>query len=81
MHIYSIVHTCGPSPPPRHADITTRDRPAPLTANRSPAGGLTPEERLRLEAVCKDVDREIDRIVYELYGLVEEEIAVVEGLI
>jgi len=26
-------------------------------------------------------DREIDRLVYELYGLTEEEIAVVEGAV
>ena len=49
--------------------------------NKALAGDLPPEERSRLEAASEEVDREIDRIVYELYGLTEEEIAVVEGLI
>ena len=38
-----------------------------------------PEEHSRLEAACEEADREIDWIVYALYGLTEEEIAVVEG--
>ena len=63
-----------------------RDRsspsPTPLRAmNKALAGDLPPKKRSRLEATCEEADREIDRIVYELYGLAEEEIAVVEGLI
>jgi len=36
------------------------------------------EARQALEAI-KATDRLIDRVVYQLYGLTEEEIAVVEG--
>ena len=38
-----------------------------------------PEEHSRLGAACEEADREIDRIVYALYGLTEGEIAVLEG--
>jgi hypothetical protein len=35
--------------------------------------------RTRLERAIKTTDRRIDALVYELYGLTEEEIRVVEG--
>jgi len=68
------------------ADIARRDRivalvESLLAMNKALAGDLPPEERSRLEEVREEADREIDRIVYELYGLAEEEIAVVEGVI
>lgn len=39
----------------------------------------TPNEREKLERQIAATDREIDELVYELYGLTEEEIAIVEG--
>jgi len=39
----------------------------------------TDGETSRLELQCKSLDRQIDEAVYELYGLTEEEIKVVEG--
>ena len=33
----------------------------------------------RLERECEALDRQIDQALYELYGLTEEEIKVVEG--
>jgi restriction endonuclease TaqI-like protein len=36
-------------------------------------------EREQLERKCDHLDHEIDRLVYELYGLTEEEIKIVEG--
>ena len=50
-----------------------------LSMNKVLAGDLPPEEHSRLEAACEEADREIDWIVYALYGLTEEEIAVGEG--
>ena len=48
-----------------------RNQPDPLLAtNKSLAGRAL---------ATRAADREIDRIVYELYGLAAEEIAVVEG--
>ncbi len=46
-------------------------------------GGLgeakSPYERGRLQGQIEATDGQIDRLVYELFGLVEEEIGVVEG--
>ncbi|MDQ2975183.1 MAG: restriction endonuclease subunit M, partial [Acidobacteriota bacterium] len=36
-------------------------------------------EKRRLDLFCSDLDREIDRLVYQLYELTEDEIAIVEG--
>ena len=41
--------------------------------------GVVGRERDRIEEQIKAVDWEIDREVYDLYGLSEEEIGVVEG--
>jgi hypothetical protein len=45
------------------------------------SSGFTPKaaKALELKRTIDATDREIDRMVYELYGLTEEEIAVVEG--
>ena len=39
----------------------------------------TEAERNRLDHQCESLDRQIDEAVYELYGLTEEEIKIVEG--
>jgi hypothetical protein len=44
------------------------------------ARARTPEERGSLQEKIEASDRKIDRIVYELYGLTPEEIAVVESV-
>jgi hypothetical protein len=41
--------------------------------------GRTPHEQTTLQRQIEATDRQIDALVYELYGLTEEEIAVVEG--
>jgi hypothetical protein len=38
-----------------------------------------PHEKAALQRRIDSTDRQIDRLVYELYDLTEEEIAVVEG--
>ena len=38
-----------------------------------------PQEQTALERQIEATDRQIDALVYELYGLTEEEIAIVEG--
>ena len=50
-----------------------------LDLNRRLAAAKAPHEREVLAGMIGATDREIDRLVYELYGLTEEEIAVVEG--
>ena len=43
------------------------------------AKAKTDHERTVIERQIEATDGEIDRLVYELYGLTEEEIALVEG--
>jgi hypothetical protein len=43
------------------------------------AAARTPHEQAVLQAQIDATDRQIDRLVYELYGLAEEEIRIVEG--
>ena len=38
-----------------------------------------PNDKTRLQREIVATDRQIDQLVYELYGLTEEEIRVVEG--
>ena len=42
-------------------------------------GDKLTDERANIEAQIKKTDAEINRLVYALYGLTDEEIAVVEG--
>jgi len=50
-----------------------------LDLNKKLAGAKTPQEQTGLERQIAATDGEIDRLVYGLYGLTEEEIAIVEG--
>ena len=49
-----------------------------LAAKEKLAQSKTDAETHRLEARCASLDRQIDAAVYELYGLTEEEIAIIE---
>ena len=40
---------------------------------------VTPQEQERLQREIDATDREIDALVYALYGLTDEEIRIVEG--
>ncbi len=56
--------------------------PLPGQVSRSkahPEPRYSPKEQSRLVGACAEADAEIDRIVYALYGLTDEGIAVVEG--
>ncbi len=50
-----------------------------LTLHKQLAVAKTPDDKTRLQRHIDAADRQIDQLVYELYGLTEEEIAVVEG--
>ena len=41
--------------------------------------GRTPQEQELLQREIESTDAQIDRLVYELYGLTEEEVKIVEG--
>jgi hypothetical protein len=50
-----------------------------LALHRRRAAARTPNEQTVLQAQIDATDRQIDRLVYELYGLTEEEVRIVEG--
>ena len=50
-----------------------------LELHRRLAAADTPTAATLLQRQIAATDRQIDRLVYELYGLTEEEIALVEG--
>jgi hypothetical protein len=49
-----------------------------LTFHKSLASAQSPHEKERLERQIKSTDVGIDKLVYELYGLSDEEIKIVE---
>ncbi len=50
-----------------------------LPAKKQWAAAEGDYEKRRLDQFCADLDREIDRLVYKLYDLTDDEIATVEG--
>ncbi|MGD0590117.1 MAG: TaqI-like C-terminal specificity domain-containing protein [Bacteroidota bacterium] len=50
-----------------------------LNAKEKLSNAKTEAETNRFEHLCQTLDRQIDEAVYELYGLTEEEIKIVEG--
>ena len=50
-----------------------------LALNRRRSAGKTPHEQNVLQTHIDATDRQIDRLVYALYGLTEEEIRVMGG--
>jgi hypothetical protein len=48
-------------------------------AKRKHSGKLAPSELDRLEREIATTDREIDELVYELYGIADEERKIIEG--
>ncbi len=50
-----------------------------LDLHRQRADARTPQEQTALDRQIESTDAQIDRLVYELYGLTEDEIRLVEG--
>ncbi len=66
------------------ADVARHDRMVALVEqmldlHKKLAASAIPEERALYQRQIEATDRQIDALVYELYGLTEEEIAIVEG--
>ncbi|PKL63037.1 MAG: hypothetical protein CVV31_03320 [Methanomicrobiales archaeon HGW-Methanomicrobiales-2] len=77
------IRTIDPANP---ADVARHDRIVTLVEqmldlNKRLAAAKAPHEKEVLAGTIDATDRQIDRLVYELYGLTEEEIAVVEGVV
>lgn len=49
-----------------------------LALHRRLAASRTDHEQTRLQRQIDATDRQIDRLVYDLYGLTEEEIRIIE---
>ena len=49
-----------------------------LELHKTPSA-RTPQDKERVKREIESIDKQIDRLVYELYGLSPEEIAIVEG--
>jgi len=68
------------------ADVARHDRMVALVEqmldlNKRLAAAKAPHEREVLAGMIDATDRQIDKLVYELYGLTEDEVAVVEGTV
>lgn len=50
-----------------------------LEAKKQLASARTERDQTFYESKCATLDRQIDNLVYELYDLTPEEIAIVEG--
>jgi hypothetical protein len=50
-----------------------------LTLHKQLADARTPHEQTNLQRQIEAMDGQIDSLVYELYGLTEEEIRIVES--
>jgi hypothetical protein len=66
------------------ADVARHDRMVSLVErmldlHKKLASEGAPHVKTVLQRQIEATDREIDRLVYELYGLTDEEIAIVEG--
>jgi len=66
------------------SDKTAHDRmvklvEAMLALHQQLAAARTPQEQTALERQIAATDAQIDRLVYDLYGLTEDEIKIVEG--
>ena len=51
-----------------------------LSLHKQRKEARTPHEQTALQRQIEATDRQIDALVYELYGLTEEEIKIVEGV-
>ena len=50
-----------------------------LDSHKQLAAAKNPNDKIQLEREVESTDRQIDQLVYELYGLTEEEIRIVEA--
>ena len=70
--------------PSSAADTVRHDRMVQLVEQMLPlhqqlAAAKAPHDKTVLQGQIDATDRQIDRLVYDLYGLTEEEIRIVEG--
>jgi len=71
------INFSDPADKARH-DAMVRKVDAMLEAKQQLAKAKTDKDKTYYERKCADLDRQIDRLVYDLYGLTQEEIQIVE---
>ena len=71
--------TRGSCPPPILHDQLVALVETMLQLNKDLQAAALPEQKEQLKARIDYTDKKIDKLVYELYGLTEEEIRIVEG--
>jgi hypothetical protein len=67
----------NPTDKARHDEMMTKVE-AMLEAKKQLAKAKTDKDKVYYENKCAALDRQIDRLVYKLYGLTEKEIQIVE---
>ena len=50
-----------------------------LTLHKELPAARTPDEKIRIQRQIDTTDHQIDQLVYELYGLTDKEIQIVDG--
>jgi hypothetical protein len=68
-----------PSMPAAALDAAFENVKSLLEAKKQLAEAKTDGDKTYYEHRCAELDRQTDRLVYDLYGLTEEEIKTVEG--
>ncbi len=74
------IHTVNPADVARH-DWMVALVEKMLDMNKRLQAAKAPHEKEVLAGMIDATDRQIDRMVYELYGLTEDEVAIVEGVV
>lgn len=72
------INFSDPADKKRHDEMVTKVE-AMLEAKKKLAKAQTDKDKNFYERRCTSLDREIDRLVYDLYDLTDDEIAIVEG--
>jgi hypothetical protein len=73
---YRPINFSDPADKPRHDKMVSLVERMQELHKRNPR---TPQEQEMVQREIESTDRRIDALVYELYGLTEEEIRMVEG--
>jgi hypothetical protein len=77
--IRDILNLPVPSPGRSDQDSVAKLVERMLDLHKQLAAAKIPAEKTRIQRQIDATDHQIDKLVYELYGLTEEEIRIVEG--
>jgi hypothetical protein len=72
-----MIDFLNPADKSRHDEMVAKVN-AMVEAKKGLAGAQTDKDKAYYESKCNALDRQIDELVYDLYGLNKEEIAIVE---